>query len=263
MEIKAPDEIKRLLENVVNELRTYLGENLTGVYLYGSLTFGCFNPVSSDIDIQVVINKSLTDDDKNNIVTLLKIPTDKIPTKKLSVGFVELDVLKNFKHPAAQTFYVSGTGADGFEIENEQVSQSLTTHLRTIKERGVPLYGEPTENIFPNISNYDYLKSIISNFDWCYNNVSRGEDTGECRVPTYATLNFCRVLAFMKDGIVTSKLEGGEWGLKYLPEEFGSLIREALNEYTETGSSKLVDCANLKKFANYTREKILENNHEK
>jgi streptomycin 3"-adenylyltransferase len=36
----------------------------------------------------------------------------------------------------------------------------------------------------------------------------------------YLILNLARVLAFMKDGLVLSKREGGEWGLKNLPEKY-------------------------------------------
>lgn len=47
----------------------------------------------------------------------------------------------------------------------------------------------------------------------------------------YLTLNLVRVLAFAKDGLVLSKKEGGEWGLKNIPEEYHRLIEDALSEY--------------------------------
>lgn len=34
--------------------------------------------------------------------------------------------------------------------------------------------------------------------------------------PVYITLNLCRVLAYLKDGLCLSKKEGGEWGLAHL-----------------------------------------------
>ena len=47
----------------------------------------------------------------------------------------------------------------------------------------------------------------------------------------YITLNLARVLAWQRDGSVLSKQEGGEWGLKNLPEKYHGLLREALSEY--------------------------------
>jgi streptomycin 3"-adenylyltransferase len=49
----------------------------------------------------------------------------------------------------------------------------------------------------------------------------------------YLILNLARVLAFMKDGLVLSKREGGEWALNNVPERYHSLIQDALREYAE------------------------------
>jgi len=71
----------------------------------------------------------------------------------------------------------------------------------------------------------------------------------------YLTLNLARVLAFAKDGLVLSKKEGGEWGLKNVPEEYHSLIENALSEY---GSSVVprYDKELSVKYAEYMLESI-------
>ena len=45
--------------------------------------------------------------------------------------------------------------------------------------------------------------------------------------------NPSRVLAYIKDGLVLSKKEGGEWALKNFHERYHSLIQDALIEYAE------------------------------
>jgi len=85
----------------------------------------------------------------------------------------------------------------------------------------------------------------------------KGPNDGTCKVPTYAVLNFCRVLAFIKNNLITSKREGGEWGMKILPSIYAPIIKEALNEYNKYGSSKNVDCKLLKEYAEYCMEIIL------
>ena len=50
--------------------------------------------------------------------------------------------------------------------------------------------------------------------------------------PVYMTLNLCRVLAYLRDGAVLSKKQGGEWGLAKLPERWHPQIRAALAAYT-------------------------------
>ena len=49
----------------------------------------------------------------------------------------------------------------------------------------------------------------------------------------YFILNLSRVLAYLRDGSILSKKEGGEWALDKLPEMYQDLIRDAMNEYAE------------------------------
>ncbi len=254
--IKAPEEITNFLNEIVDNFQKYFADNLVGVYLHGSLAMGCFNPVSSDIDIQVVVKNNLSKEEKENILNLTKSALEKIPTKKVELSFVTIDTLTDFKCPTPQEFNISGTASSGLKTTDKKPSESFAAHLAMIKEHGVCLWGEPIMNIFPDISREIYLKSIAENFKWSFDNVSKGRDVGEGRVPTYAVLNFCRALAFIQDKIITSKKEGGKWGIKNLPEEYIVLIQEALNEYAETGTGKLIDLAILKMFANFTKEKI-------
>ncbi|MCS0791606.1 DUF4111 domain-containing protein [Cytobacillus firmus] len=59
--------------------------------------------------------------------------------------------------------------------------------------------------------------------------------------PMYLTLNLCRVLFFIKEGKISSKREGGEWGLNNLPYKYQQLVERCLNEYSgETFSSEVV-----------------------
>ena len=44
-------DINRLLEGLLSRIRHILQEKLAGLYLYGSLTTGDFDPESSDIDL--------------------------------------------------------------------------------------------------------------------------------------------------------------------------------------------------------------------
>ncbi len=50
-------DIETLLKKIVGLCREVFGEDLTGVYLHGSLAMGCFQPEKSDIDFLVVLPK--------------------------------------------------------------------------------------------------------------------------------------------------------------------------------------------------------------
>ena len=75
----------------------------------------------------------------------------------------------------------------------------------------------------------------------------------------YLTLNLCRVLAYVKEGLIISKQEGGEWGLKNVGRpEFIALIEAALKEY-QRNVTMAFDEAEAKQFAEYMLREIRTN----
>ena len=71
----------------------------------------------------------------------------------------------------------------------------------------------------------------------------------------YLILNLPRVLAWLKEKKILSKMEGGEWGLGSLPETYHPLLRSALKEYTE-GINEQYDPETAKRYAAYMLEQI-------
>ena len=54
-------EYQFILDKIVNTSKQIFGEELTGIYLHGSLAMGCFHPDKSDIDLILVIKDSVSD----------------------------------------------------------------------------------------------------------------------------------------------------------------------------------------------------------
>ena len=73
----------------------------------------------------------------------------------------------------------------------------------------------------------------------------------------YLTLNLARVAVYLKDGVVLSKKEGGEWGLKNLPSEFHPIIIDALREYTGC-ADVIYDTKRAEEYADYMLNRILK-----
>ncbi len=55
---------QHVLDGVVTLTKRCFREQLTGIYLHGSLAMGCFQPEKSDIDLLVVIGNELSDAQK-------------------------------------------------------------------------------------------------------------------------------------------------------------------------------------------------------
>ncbi|WP_040214602.1 nucleotidyltransferase domain-containing protein [Clostridium polynesiense] len=61
---------KKILNKIAYEYKRVLGDNLIGIYVHGSLAFGCFNPNKSDMDFIVVINNLPTIDEKEEWIKI-------------------------------------------------------------------------------------------------------------------------------------------------------------------------------------------------
>lgn len=125
--------------------------------------------------------------------------------------------------------------------------KDLAAHFKIIKEYGIALYGADIRNVFADVPRENYIDSI-----WC--DIERAKEE-ILENPVYVILNLCRVLAFLKDDITSSKKRGGEWALQNLPPEFNPFISDALHSYS-SGDEMKIDKAVAYKFADYMLQNI-------
>src|SRR5687767_11788157 len=64
-------DVKEQISHLISGFRMHLAENLSGVYLHGSLATGCFNPLRSDIDILVVTRAKIPVETKRSLARLI------------------------------------------------------------------------------------------------------------------------------------------------------------------------------------------------
>ena len=125
--------------------------------------------------------------------------------------------------------------------------KDLAAHFTIIGKRGECLCGAPIEEVFGEVPKADYMDSIWGDVADARNEI---EDN-----TMYITLNLTRVLAFFEEGHILSKKEGGDWGLRNLPELYRFLIWRALSEYT-AGLQQSYDVELARQFADYMLERI-------
>lgn len=51
--------------------------------------------------------------------------------------------------------------------------------------------------------------------------------------PVYCALNLIRVYWYLKEGVISSKQEAGNWGLSSFPKELGFTIQKVINSYAD------------------------------
>ncbi len=221
---------QELLDELTDACKTEIKNQLSGIYLHGSMVMGCFNPVKSDIDIIVVIENGITDEQKLNLMTRIVRLNRNAPAKGIEISFVKREYCNPFVYPTPFELHFSPAHLQWFFDDPKDYidkmngeDKDLAAHFTIINQYGVTLCGSEIADVFGSVPREDYVDSIWSDIE------NASEDILEN--PMYVILNLCRVLAYLVDGAILSKEKGGEWGLAHFARQYQSLIGNALNCY--------------------------------
>ena len=108
-----PTEISHQIDKVVSIWKKYVNDELVGIYLHGSIVLNAFNPKSGDIDILVVVNKSLDIPTKLSIAKEI-IEIDHRPCP-LEMSAILLNDAKEWKTPGNCVFHYSDFWAEKYQ----------------------------------------------------------------------------------------------------------------------------------------------------
>jgi len=222
---KTPRSIGKTLRDLFSDVQSVVHDNLVGLYLYGSLAMGCYNPRSSDIDIVIVVKRRLLQGQRKKIIGYLKEVSSK--KKRIELSIVCEDVIKNPRYSIMVDLHFEYWG-DIFENKGDK---EILSNLYTTRERGFCVWGAPIENVFSEIPARYHLRSVMEDIQHAREYLHEKPKRSGYDVPVYWILGACRILAFIREERILSKLEGGYWGIAHLPIEYRSLINQALLSY--------------------------------
>lgn len=257
--VRVDAAVRGQLENLLAVFRHTLGPDLAGVYLHGSLALGCFNPARSDLDLLVVSTRPLATGERRCLLErLLALSRRPAPVE---ISFLHRGQLHPWEHPARYDLHFSehwrdqvtaclGQPAWPADEPAEQRDEDLALHVGMTLARGLALAGLPPEQIFPTVPAEHVRAALASDFNW-------GRERAEV-YPVYFVLNTCRQLAYLAEGRLLSKVEGGTWATRRLPQEFHAVIRAALAEYACPPGPSGLDPAAVRRLSDYAAERIGE-----
>ena len=243
-----------LISAFVEQSKSILQDNLTGIYLHGSSVMGCFNPRKSDIDLIIVVNHHLPDSVKKAYMDMVVKCNALGPEKGIEMSIVLREVCSPFAYPTPFELHFSAghlkwykDDPDDYIRKMNGTDKDLAAHFTIINKRGRCLCGEPIKDVFAEVPGSCYWDSI-----W-YDIEGAAEEITENTM--YLTLNLARVLAYKENGLVLSKAEGGEWAIRHLPPEYHPLIADAMHEYSE-GADAVYDKDLARRYAEYALTRI-------
>lgn len=221
------NEVVDLLNKISKETQDTFGDNFLGLYVHGSVVMNCFNPKQSDVDFLIVVKNKISVEDKKKLASIL-VNQEYSFEKGIEMSVVTKDNTKNPTFPTPYELHFGkeliGEYINGdFDFEKERTDPDLPAHFMVVNKRGITFSGLAKEEVFGEVSRDMYLQSLMYDFGEFEENMENN--------PVYAILNACRTLAFVNGGLVLSKKEGGEWGLKNLDESYTQIIEQAMTSY--------------------------------
>jgi Domain of unknown function (DUF4111) len=227
-------DIAGWVESVMDAVAPYIGaQRLTGAYLHGSLAMGSFYRGKSDLDLLLVVERSLHPSVRRAVALALCDASERRPMLgDLECSVVARPELAPFRHPARYELHYSeqwkaAIRADEVDHDLTRTDTDLAAHCAVIRARGIRLRGEPIDDVFGSVPRGAFRASVLEDLAW----ILAADHI--CESPFYAVLNACRVLANLEDGWreIRSKEEGGEWALECLPQTHHRIVAQALACY--------------------------------
>lgn len=251
--------LREQVNGYLGALRQALGANLAGVYLHGSLAMGCFNPARSDIDLLVVTHEGMAASMKRAMFTLLLERSGR--PHPIEVSFLTMAGLHPWRHPAPYDLHWSESHRHEVAarlahpdweswVMRDLVDRDLAAHVAMIRERGLTLAGAPIPEVFGEVEPAHFRDALWYDL--------AGAPARIADEPVYLTLNLARALAYLQEGQLLSKAEGGAWALTALPPQFAGLLRQALACYGGAPLQEGFDSGELRAYATYVDGLIRE-----
>ena len=250
------DDVNKVLELLLTEVRGVLGQQFTGMYLYGSLSSGGFHPDASDIDFLVVTDGMLNQQTIDALGTMHQhiwdtgLPlVDRLEGSYLPQGHLPHYEKTDTAYPTVNEhrFYVASHGSDWI----------IQRHV--IREYGVTLTG-PDPKTMINVVQPDSIRSAVLGAlqEWWFPMLDDPSWLKGHEVPyhSYAILTMCRALHAIEHGTIVSKLAAADWAKRELGDKWPLIIDQSLA--TRLGAKEFALYDDAMELIRYTMDKVNE-----
>lgn len=221
-------DVNEILDLLHTGIRETLQEQFTGMYLYGSLSSGDFDPAASDIDFMVVTTDLLSQDMIAELESMhyrlwnagLKW-AGKLEGSYIPKAHVRRFVKSDFAYPTVNEgrFYVAPHGSDWI----------IQRHI--VRECGLPLAGPDPKTLIDPVGPDDIRQAVAGILrEWWLPFLDDPSWLREHDSPyhAYAILTMCRSLYALEHGKIISKPEAAKWAQGQLDSKWAQVIEQTL-----------------------------------
>lgn len=222
-----PADVAAVLDSLRAGAREILGSEFVGLYLYGSLATGDFNPERSDIDFVVVTEGVLSDDD----VAALGEMHARLASSgdhwaaHLEGSYIPRAALRRWDPADARHPHLAHDAP--FQFTEHGADWVIQRHV--LRERGVVLAGPEPRTLIDPVTQADLRAAIARLLREFWREKGSSDDFLAPRAyQAFAVLTMCRALHTLERGEISSKPAAARWAILNLDAPWRPVIARAL-----------------------------------
>jgi len=225
--LTSDSDINALLQELLSNAQIILGNHFVGMYLYGSLASGDFNPERSDIDFVVVTADNLP----GETISALKAMHTRLAAggsmwaTRLEGDYIPRYALRCYDPTQARYPHL---GVDGhFDVEQHESDGVIQRHL--LRVEGIVVVGPAPQTLIDPVLPNDLRRAVLGTLRGWWSPMLHDSIRLRSReYQAYAALTMCRALYTLQHGTVVSKTVAARWAQQSLGELWIALIERAL-----------------------------------
>ncbi len=222
-------DVNTILAELLSGLQTTLGEQFIGLYLYGSLASGDFDPRRSDIDFLVVTRAKVPAESLSALSAMhARITSSGLAfARRLEGVYIPVALLPRYERSSAVHPCLC-CGGEFFEEAQQDSDWIIQRHI--LREQGVIISGPPIRPLIDPVQP-ENLRGAVCGFvrDWWAPMLENSVRLRDREYQAYATLTFCRVLYTLRLGKIGSKAASARWVQQTYSARWANLIDRALD----------------------------------
>ena len=200
-----PSAVQVYASALTAALHDVLGECLLGVYVHGSAVLGGWRPEKSDVDVLVV--QDVVRGAEAAAAAALATLAD-CPGTGLEISGVDRHAVAVPSPPWPFSWHFGGSAADHptpIMGPDHPGDPDLALHYAVTRAFGWAAHGPPPTQLIGHVAASDVLAALRRELTWAVAEAPAA----------YAVLNACRAWAYLRTGVLMSKVAGGRWVLDH------------------------------------------------
>ena len=250
--LNLPTKERLYLQNLTHAIQDILEPHIRAIYLFGSASYGAYEPGTSDLDVAIVITTSLPTSTYQLLASKVNHAAIPCPAMKLELVIYTADTTQNLTRvPRFEMNLNTGVGvADHVSFNPEaEADHWFLLDLAVGRELGVALVGPAPRYAMGEVKKEWITDALGKSLRWW------GDNEGANTSPD-AVLNACRAWRWAETGVWGSKKQGAEWTLQcYKENDVIPIVRRALES---RGNKAALDMADVSMVLKTVRMKLME-----